>query len=235
MPSTANFPANHCTTVLIDHYRACIDESSRRRRRRTRARAGVEACRASPASSAIVCAPGNAGHAAASRVCSPSIPPIPMRCSRSPSASAIDLTDRRSRAAAQSRRRRSFSRRGPAHLRTRRAPPLSSSAARRSRRISWRATACRRRAIASAQTPPSARAVIASGSSACPWSSRPTAWRRAKASSSRPTAAEAESAIRAAMEERQFGDAGARVVIEECLVGPEVSFFALCDGTRAYR
>ena len=40
-------------------------------------------------------------------------------------------------------------------------------------------------------------------------------------------------AVRAAMEERQFGDAGARLVVEECLSGPEVSFFALCDGTRA--
>ena len=45
--------------------------------------------------------------------------------------------------------------------------------------------------------------------------------------------AEAHDAIRAAMDERQFGAAGARLVIEECLVGPEVSFFALCDGTRA--
>ena len=45
--------------------------------------------------------------------------------------------------------------------------------------------------------------------------------------------AEAESAIHAAMEDRQFGAAGARLVIEECLTGPEVSFFALCDGTRA--
>ena len=44
---------------------------------------------------------------------------------------------------------------------------------------------------------------------------------------------EAERAIRSAMEERQFGDAGARLVIEECLSGPEVSFFAVCDGTRA--
>jgi phosphoribosylamine--glycine ligase len=44
---------------------------------------------------------------------------------------------------------------------------------------------------------------------------------------------EADAAIRAAMDEQQFGDAGARLVIEECLVGPEVSFFALCDGTRA--
>ncbi|MEO8521165.1 MAG: phosphoribosylamine--glycine ligase [Acidobacteriota bacterium] len=40
-------------------------------------------------------------------------------------------------------------------------------------------------------------------------------------------------AIRAAMDERQFGDAGARVVLEECLSGPEVSFFAICDGRRA--
>jgi phosphoribosylamine--glycine ligase len=46
-------------------------------------------------------------------------------------------------------------------------------------------------------------------------------------------AAEAEDAIRAAMEDAQFGAAGSRLVIEECLEGPEVSFFALCDGTRA--
>jgi len=45
--------------------------------------------------------------------------------------------------------------------------------------------------------------------------------------------AEAEAAVRACLESRAFGDAGARVVIEECLVGPEVSFFALCDGKRA--
>jgi phosphoribosylamine--glycine ligase len=46
-------------------------------------------------------------------------------------------------------------------------------------------------------------------------------------------AAEAIHAIRASMDERQFGDAGARIVVEECLTGPEVSFFALCDGHRA--
>jgi phosphoribosylamine--glycine ligase len=40
-------------------------------------------------------------------------------------------------------------------------------------------------------------------------------------------------AIRGAMEERHFGEAGARVVLEECLKGPEVSFFAICDGHRA--
>jgi phosphoribosylamine--glycine ligase len=48
-----------------------------------------------------------------------------------------------------------------------------------------------------------------------------------------PDRAAADAAIRVAMEERQFGAAGARVVLEECLSGPEVSFFALCDGERA--
>jgi phosphoribosylamine---glycine ligase len=45
--------------------------------------------------------------------------------------------------------------------------------------------------------------------------------------------AAAEAAITAAMRERKFGAAGDRLVIEECLSGPEVSFFAICDGTRA--
>jgi phosphoribosylamine---glycine ligase len=42
----------------------------------------------------------------------------------------------------------------------------------------------------------------------------------------------AEDAIRAAMMDRAFGDAGARVVLEECLQGPEVSCFVLADGER---
>ena len=37
-------------------------------------------------------------------------------------------------------------------------------------------------------------------------------------------------AIRAAMEDRAFGDAGNRVLIEECLEGEEASFIVLCDG-----
>jgi len=45
-------------------------------------------------------------------------------------------------------------------------------------------------------------------------------------------AGEAEEAIRAAMIDGRFGDAGDRLVIEECLTGPEVSFFVLSDGTR---
>jgi phosphoribosylamine---glycine ligase len=47
------------------------------------------------------------------------------------------------------------------------------------------------------------------------------------------TAAEALAAIDAMMQARAFGDAGASVVIEECLTGEEVSLFALCDGATA--
>jgi len=42
----------------------------------------------------------------------------------------------------------------------------------------------------------------------------------------------AELAIREAMVERRFGDAGTSLVLEECLTGPEVSYFVITDGTR---
>ena len=45
-----------------------------------------------------------------------------------------------------------------------------------------------------------------------------------------PDRATAESAVRSAMVDRSFGDAGARVVLEELLHGPEVSFFVIADG-----
>jgi len=45
--------------------------------------------------------------------------------------------------------------------------------------------------------------------------------------------AEAGDAIRGIMSGRRFGQAGARVVLEECLRGPEVSFFVLTDGLTA--
>lgn len=43
----------------------------------------------------------------------------------------------------------------------------------------------------------------------------------------------AEEALRAALVDHRFGDAGARVVIEECLRGTEASFFVLADGHAA--
>lgn len=45
-----------------------------------------------------------------------------------------------------------------------------------------------------------------------------------------PDHAAAEAAVQAAMVDRSFGDAGARVVLEELLTGPEVSFFVVADG-----
>ncbi len=44
------------------------------------------------------------------------------------------------------------------------------------------------------------------------------------------TRAEAERAVRVAMVDRAFGTAGLRVVLEERLDGPEVSFFVIADG-----
>jgi phosphoribosylamine--glycine ligase len=43
----------------------------------------------------------------------------------------------------------------------------------------------------------------------------------------------AERGVRDAMEDRKFGAAGDQLVIEECLRGPEVSYFCICDGARA--
>jgi len=45
-----------------------------------------------------------------------------------------------------------------------------------------------------------------------------------------PDRATAEAAVNAAMVDRSFGEAGARVVLEEMLSGPEVSFFVVADG-----
>lgn len=45
--------------------------------------------------------------------------------------------------------------------------------------------------------------------------------------------AAAEDAVRAVMVDRQFGEAGARLVVEEHLSGEEASFFVIADGSRA--
>jgi phosphoribosylamine---glycine ligase len=46
------------------------------------------------------------------------------------------------------------------------------------------------------------------------------------------TAAEAKAAARGMLSGRAFGEAGARIVIEERLSGREITMMALCDGTR---
>jgi phosphoribosylamine---glycine ligase len=45
-----------------------------------------------------------------------------------------------------------------------------------------------------------------------------------------PDRATAEAAVEAAMVEKSFGEAGSRVVLEELLTGPEVSFFVVANG-----
>ena len=45
--------------------------------------------------------------------------------------------------------------------------------------------------------------------------------------------AEAHADVDAKLDGSAFGDAGRRIVIEEGLIGPEVSLFAICDGRRA--
>ena len=82
-------------------------------------------------------------------------------------------------------------------------------------------------------TPDDARAVVASGEFGFPVVLKADGLAAGKGVVVARDRDEADAAIRAAMDERRFGAAGARLVVEECLSGPEVSFFALCDGTRA--
>jgi phosphoribosylamine--glycine ligase len=79
----------------------------------------------------------------------------------------------------------------------------------------------------------SARAVVQSGELGFPLVVKADGLAAGKGVVVAPDRDAADAAVRGAMEERQFGHAGARVVLEECLVGLEVSFFAICDGSRA--
>ena len=63
--------------------------------------------------------------------------------------------------------------------------------------------------------------------------SKPTASRRARASSSPAIARRRRRPSARRWSTGSSARPGARLVIEECLTGPEVSFFFLCDGTRA--
>ncbi len=46
------------------------------------------------------------------------------------------------------------------------------------------------------------------------------------------TVEEAETAVREMMEAKKFGASGSTVVIEECMMGPEVTVLAFCDGVH---
>jgi phosphoribosylamine---glycine ligase len=81
--------------------------------------------------------------------------------------------------------------------------------------------------------PASAHAIVASGELGFPVVIKADGLAAGKGVVVAENRAAATDAVRGAMEERQFGDAGSRIVIEECLHGHEASFFVLCDGTRA--
>ena len=83
------------------------------------------------------------------------------------------------------------------------------------------------------EDPAAAHAIVASGELGFPLVVKADGLAAGKGVVVAPDRESADLAVRGAMEDRQFGDAGARVVLEECLVGPEVSFFAICDGRRA--
>ena len=84
-----------------------------------------------------------------------------------------------------------------------------------------------------ADTAQSARAALSSGDFGFPVVLKADGLAAGKGVVIAETPAEAETAIQAAMDDRRFGAAGSRLVIEECLSGPEVSFFVVADGTRA--
>ncbi len=81
--------------------------------------------------------------------------------------------------------------------------------------------------------PAEAHAIVASGELGYPLVVKADGLAAGKGVVVAPDRESADLAVRAAMEDRQFGSAGARLVLEECLEGPEVSFFAIGDGGRA--
>ena len=76
-----------------------------------------------------------------------------------------------------------------------------------------------------------AQAVIASGRLGYPLVLKADGLAAGKGVVIAPDREAAEAAVRDAMVERRFGDAGNRVVLEEFLAGEEASYFVLADGT----
>lgn len=82
-------------------------------------------------------------------------------------------------------------------------------------------------------TPAEAHAVLASGAFGYPVVVKADGLAAGKGVVVAPDAEVAAAAVRAAMVDRAFGNAGAALVIEECLAGEEASFFAVADGASA--
>ena len=78
-----------------------------------------------------------------------------------------------------------------------------------------------------------ARAVVRSGALGLPVVLKADGLAAGKGVVIAQTLEDAEAAVTASMCDERFGAAGRTLVIEECLSGPEVSFFVISDGTRA--
>jgi phosphoribosylamine--glycine ligase len=85
----------------------------------------------------------------------------------------------------------------------------------------------------SCETPAQAMTVLRSGEFAFPVVLKADGLAAGKGVIIAADLSEAESQVHSMMVDRRFGQAGARLVIEELLVGREASFFVLSDGTRA--
>ena len=153
----------------------------------------------------------------------------PRRAGRLRAAEKIGAHGGRPRGAARRRRGRLLPRARPAHLRADAGAPRSSKARRPSPRTSCSATASRPRATRPSPTPP--RRTRTSSGTARRSSSRPTAWRPARASSSRRRRARRTRRSTACCSTTALGvqhnNGGARVVIEEFLPGEEASFIVV--------
>jgi len=82
-------------------------------------------------------------------------------------------------------------------------------------------------------SPDRARAALASGEFSFPVVLKADGLAAGKGVTIAAQPDEAEAAVQAMMIDRRFGEAGSRLVIEECLKGREASFFVLTDGRRA--
>jgi phosphoribosylamine--glycine ligase len=82
-------------------------------------------------------------------------------------------------------------------------------------------------------SPERALAVLASGEFTFPVVLKADGLAAGKGVTIAATTAEADAAVHRMMVDRCFGDAGSRLVIEECLEGREASYFVLCDGRSA--
>ena len=189
--------------------------------------------RASPASTALFCAPGNAGIAAVAELVAVD-PGDPEALLAFAERERDRSHRRRSRAAARSRHRRSLSRRGPPHLRSaaRRGAARVQQGVREGlhgapRHSDGALSRLRRR-------PPRRATRSRSGEFGFPVVLKADGLAAGKGvvvAADRDGGRAARSAPR--WKSGSSAPPARGWCIEECLVGPEVSFFALCDGTRA--